>query len=77
MVSLGIDPDRLFVDNQAVGNMFNRAGENTMDRIIHEKMRQRSGIGQVIYRHDLDIFVTERQLSCHSADSAKTINGYA
>ena len=50
-----IDPDGLVVDHDPVLLDGDEMLHGSVDRIVLEKMRQMIGIGQIVYRHDLDL----------------------
>jgi hypothetical protein len=54
--------------------MLDLAGEDAVNRVILEEMRQGSGICQIIDRHKLEIFVLARRPQNHPSDSAETID---
>jgi hypothetical protein len=50
------------------------AGENAVDRVVLEQMRQRLGVRQVVDRDNFDLRLLERRPEEHPSDSSEPVD---
>ena len=70
----GAHPHLPAVDEDRLALVSHFTGEDAVDRIVLQQMRQRLGVRQVVDRHDFDLRLLERRPEEHPPDSSEPVD---